>query len=88
MQEIVLIDSRWQKTNGVLWSLPPMRKVSLEGYVTGARRKEPPPPGGLASVEALFMASLLLGKPDFTLFAGYRFHDNFFTLNGLKINGE
>ena len=82
--EIVLIDSRWKKTNGILWSLPPIRRVSLEGYVTGAKRKEPPPPGGLASIEALFMASLLFGKPDFTLLSDYRFRESFFTLNGLK----
>ncbi len=81
--EIVLIDSRWKKTKGILLSLPPMRRVSLKGYVTGAVRKDPPPPDGLASVEALFLISLLFGKPDPTLLAGYHFRKRFLEVNGL-----
>ncbi len=82
---IVLIDSRWKKTKGILDSLPQIRRVSLEGYVTGAVRRDPPPQGGLASVEALYLASLLFGKPDLTLFDSYHFRERFMMLNGLTL---
>lgn len=82
--EIVLIDSRWKKVKGVLDSLPPLRRVSLEGYETGAVRREPPPAGGLASVEALYLTSQLFGKPDPTLLAHYHFRKRFFDINGIK----
>jgi hypothetical protein len=81
--DIVLIDSRWKKLKGVLDSLPPLRRVSLEGYETGAVRKEPPPKGGLASVEAIYLASLLFGKPDPTLLDYYHFRKRFFDINGI-----
>jgi hypothetical protein len=81
--DIVLIDSRWKKVKGVLDSLPPLRKVSLEGYETGAVRKEAPPPGGLASVEALYLTSILFGKPDPTLLDQYHFRKRFFDINSI-----
>ncbi len=81
--EIVLVDSRWKKAKGIADSLPPMRKVSLEGYETGAQRKDPPPKGGLASCEALYLASLFFGKADLTLLDNYHFKNRFFNLNGL-----
>jgi hypothetical protein len=81
---IVLIDSRWKKAKGIADKLQDIRRVSLEGYVTGAQRKDPPPEGGLASVEALYLASLYLGRPDPTLLSNYHFKDRFFGLNGLK----
>ncbi len=84
--DIVLIDSRWKKTKGILESLPPMKRVSLEGYITGAKRKDPPPFGGLASIEALFVASLLLGKPDLTLLSNYHFRDSFLMLNEQRLS--
>jgi hypothetical protein len=58
-----------------------MRMVSLKGYITGAVRRDPPPPGGLASVEALFLASHLLGKPDPTLLSNYHFRRRFLAIN-------
>lgn len=81
---IVLIDSRWKKARGIAESLPDIRWVTLEGYVTGAQRKDPPPEGGLSSVEALFLASLHMGSPDITLLSNFHFKDRFFELNGLK----
>jgi len=82
--EIVLVDSRWRKAKGIADSLPPMRKVSLEGYETGAKRRDPPPKCGLASCEALYLASLYLGSPDLSLLSNYHFRQRFFKLNGLK----
>jgi hypothetical protein len=79
--EIVLIDSRWKKTKGVLDLLPPIRKVSLEGFTTGAVRKDPPPNGCLASVEALYLTSKIFGKPDITLLDDYHFKERFFEIN-------
>jgi hypothetical protein len=83
--EIVLIDSRWKKTKGVLDLLPPLRMVSLKGYTTGAIRRDPPPQGGLASVEALYLASQIFQKPDPTLLTNYHFRERFFEINGLKV---
>lgn len=83
--EIVLIDCRWKKTKGVLDLLPPIRKVSLKGYTTGAKRRNPPPEGGLASVEALYLASLKFGQPDPTLFENYHFGERFFEINDLQV---
>ena len=82
--EIVLVDSRWKKAKGIADSLPPMRKVSLEGYKTGAKRKDPPPKGGLASCEALYLTSLFFGKHDLTLLDNFHFKNRFFHLNGLE----
>jgi DTW domain-containing protein YfiP len=83
--EIVLIDSRWKKTKGVLDLLPLLRKVSLEGYNTGAIRRDPPPQGGLASVEALYLASQIFGKPDLSLLENYHFRRRFFEINKMTI---
>lgn len=80
---IVLVDSRWKKTKGILESLPPLRMVSLKGFITGAKRKDPPPLGGLASVEALYLTSLLFGKTDPTLLSNYHFRERFLKLNEL-----
>ncbi len=82
--EIVLIDSRWSRAAKVLAELPPLRRVSLEGFVTGAERKRPPPAGGLASVEALYVASLMFGRPDLTLLDGYHFKERFLEHNGMR----
>jgi ribosome biogenesis protein Tsr3 len=81
---IILIDTRWKKTKGILDSLPKLRKVSLIGYMTGALRKEPPPQGGLASCEALYLTSLLFGNPDTTLLDNYHFRERFLKLNKLE----
>jgi ribosome biogenesis protein Tsr3 len=83
--EIVLIDSRWKKTKGVLDLLPSIRKISLVGYKTGAIRKDPPPEGGLASVEALYLASRYFGRSDPTLLDSYHFKKRFFEINGITI---
>ncbi len=81
---IILIDSRWKKAKGINERLPELRRVSLEGYVTGAQRKDPPPRGGLASVEALYLTSIHFGRPDLSLLSNYHFRDRFIRLNGLK----
>ena len=81
--EIVLIDSRWKKTKGILDLLPPLKKVSLEGYSTGAVRRDPPPEGGLASCEALYLASQKFGKPDLSLLENYHFKERFIEINAI-----
>jgi hypothetical protein len=85
---IVLIDSRWKKAEGILKTLPRLRKVSLKGYATGAIRRDPPPPGGLASCEALFLTSLLFGNPDSTLLDNYHYRECFFKLNKIEFKNE
>ena len=82
---IVLIDTRWKKTKWILESLPQLRRVSLVGFVTGALRKDPPPPGGLASVEALYLTSFIFGKPDHSLLENYHFRNRFLKLNALDL---
>jgi len=82
--QVILIDGRWGKVGGLAASLGGLRKISLEGYRTGAVRRRPPPEGGLASVEALFVTSLMFGVPDPSLLEGYHFRDRFLELNGLE----
>jgi pre-rRNA-processing protein TSR3 len=86
--EISLIDSTWKKAKGIYDALPQIKEISLQGYVTGAIRNRPPPIGGLASVEALFLTSLLLGRCDLSLLEHYHFKDRFLKLNKIELLDE
>ena len=60
---------------------------SLSGYRTAYPRvskQGTDPDNGLASVEALFIAYLILGRPTVGLLDHYRWAEEFLRLNGLK----
>jgi len=84
---LLLLDASWRwaesMTRGFL-DVPPR---SLHGYRTAYPRvsKRGTDPGnGLASVEALFLAYHILGRPTAGLLDHYRWREEFLRLNGLE----
>jgi pre-rRNA-processing protein TSR3 len=84
---ILLLDASWRwaesMTRGFL-AVPPR---SLHGYRTAYPRvskRGTDPENGLASVEALFIAYHILGRPTAGLLNHYRWADEFLRLNDLK----
>lgn len=82
---LLLVDCSWRRLPKLLAALdgepepcrlPPLRTAYPRRSSTFAD-----PAAGLASVEALYAASVLLGRPDPTLLAGYRFRERFLELN-------
>jgi len=78
---LLLLDSTWRLLpqleacltgNGVYRTLP-----SVEGAYPRTSKIAEDPSGGLASVEALFLAKLLLGDRDDTLLANYHWRSRF-----------
>jgi len=69
--------------------LPPMEQRSLPSYLRTAypRRQTgcPNPNTGLASVEALYAAFLILGRPTTTILDHYYWKNTFLSINGLDI---
>ena len=83
---LLLLDGSWRWA-GVMdrdfLEVPPR---SLQGYATAYPRRSKrgtDPDNGLASVEALFLAYHLLGRPTEGLLDHYRWADEFLRLNGL-----
>ena len=88
---IVLLDSTWAR-------LPKLaRRIQVPAGARLEARSIPPgvvsvyprvskvhedPPGGLASVEALFAATVILGEPRLDLLTGYRWAREFLARNG------
>ncbi len=89
--QLVLLDATWAR-------LPKLsNRISVAGGARLEPRSLPPgivtayprvskvhrdPPAGLASVEALFAATVILGRPRPDLLAGYRWADEFLRRNG------
>jgi pre-rRNA-processing protein TSR3 len=82
---LLLLDSSWRR-------LPKLRACLRGGFLPRSlpafktaypRRSEtfPDPEQGLASIEALFVATCALGCPDPGLLLGYRFAQRFLELN-------
>jgi pre-rRNA-processing protein TSR3 len=86
-QGILLIDGSWRhaaRMHAHFAAVPPR---SLPGYRTAYPRVSKvfeDPPEGLASVEALYLAYRILGRPIDGLLGGYRWRDRFLDLNGLR----
>ena len=83
---ILLLDGSWRWAsvmNRDFLAVPPR---SLRGYKTAYPRKsklETDPESGLASVEALFLAYHILGRPTTGLLDHYRWAEEFLRLNQL-----
>jgi pre-rRNA-processing protein TSR3 len=83
---ILLLDGSWrwaEVMNRDFLEVPPR---SLSGFRTAYPRvskQGTDPDNGLASVEALFLAYHVLGRPGEGLLAHYRWADEFLRLNGL-----
>ncbi len=84
---LALIDCNWKKVAGTLQKVvrPLPRLVRIpEGFATAYPRKNAEgkdPDGGLATIEALFIAAAFLGTWDETLLDKYHFQKEFLALN-------
>jgi pre-rRNA-processing protein TSR3 len=81
------IDCIWRRLPGLLrrveGDLPILARIP-EGFVTAYPRKsedDSDPPGGLATIEAIFVAAALLGHWDATLLSEYYFGRRFIEMN-------
>ncbi len=87
MDSLALIDCTWKKVPGVLQRLekPLPRLVRMpDGFLTAYPRQNKEgldPSGGLATIEALFIAAAFMGHWDETLLAHYHFKDKFLQMN-------
>ena len=84
-RDLLLIDCAWRRVSSLLrtvdgrllWRrLPPL----VSAYPRRSKIR-PDPAAGLASVEALFAASVLLGEPRMDFLAGYRWRKEFLLRN-------
>ncbi len=84
---IAAIDCHWRRCPGILERMarPLPRPVGIPaGFLTAYPRKNAEgkdPEGGLATIEALFIAAAFLGTWDASLFERYHFGDAFLALN-------
>jgi pre-rRNA-processing protein TSR3 len=75
---IFLIDATWRLAEVMAKNLPwKMEARSLPGGYKTAYPRKPNPETGLASIEALYLAHSILGKPVDTLFDNYRWKEEF-----------
>ncbi len=87
--DILLIDGTWRLAQVMLKQLPPFLEArSLPGnYLTAYPRRQtdcPDPRLGLASIEALYIAHLILGRSTENLLDGYHWQKQFLYANGLS----
>lgn len=91
-KSLAVIDCNWKKVPATLTRvaapLPKFVKIP-EGFVTAYPRRNKQgldPDGGLATIEALFIAAAFLGAWDETLLEKYYFREAFLKLNEPKWN--
>ena len=85
---LFLIDGTWRLAQVMERQLPQKLEArSLpSGYKTAYPRKQtdcPDPESGLSSLEAIYIAHLLLGRADDGLLDGYYWKDRFLSINNL-----
>jgi pre-rRNA-processing protein TSR3 len=83
---VLLLDGSWRWAGAMTRDFLDVPPRSLSGYRTAYPRSSKlgtDPDNGLASVEALFLAYHLLGRPTVGLLAHYRWAEEFLRLNGL-----
>jgi pre-rRNA-processing protein TSR3 len=83
---LLLLDGSWRWAGEMTRAFRDVPPRSLHGYRTAYPRvskQGTDPDHGLASVEALFLAYRLLGRPTEGLLDYYRWKDEFLRLNGL-----
>ncbi len=84
---ILLVDGTWNHARRITRGLPHERR-GLPGFRTvfpRASKSGRDPKGGLASAEALYVASLLLGEPDPSWLGGYIWREEFLARNAERI---
>jgi pre-rRNA-processing protein TSR3 len=83
---VLLLDGSWRWAGVMTRAFENVPPRSLHGYRTAYPRvskQGTDPDNGLASVEALFLAYHILGRPTEGLLAHYRWAEEFLRLNGL-----
>jgi pre-rRNA-processing protein TSR3 len=84
---ILLLDGSWRWAEAMQRDFRDVPPRSLQGYQTAYPRVSKlgtDPGNGLASVEALFLAYHLLGRPTEGLLDHYHWREEFLRLNGLS----
>jgi rRNA small subunit aminocarboxypropyltransferase len=87
-RNLLLIDGTWALSLTIEKQLPPLETRSLPGHFRTAypRRQThcPDPEAGLSSVEALYLAHKILGRPYSDLLEFYYWQNRFLLLNKLS----
>ena len=80
---LILVDASWRWAERVVTKIPAERRFlpHFETAYPRASKLFRDPPGGLASVEALFAACTVFGLRDESLLDGYRWKDGFLAEN-------
>jgi pre-rRNA-processing protein TSR3 len=84
---LLLLDGSWRRAEAMSRAFEDVPPRSLSGYQSAYPRvskKGTDPTNGLASVEALFLAYHILGRPTAGLLDHYHWADEFLRLNGLR----
>jgi pre-rRNA-processing protein TSR3 len=84
---ILLLDGSWRWAKAMTRAFEHVPPRSLQGYHTAYPRvskQGTDPEHGLASIEALFVAYHILGRPTQGLLDHYHWADEFLRLNGLE----
>lgn len=83
---LLLLDGSWRYADAMTREFLDIVPRSLSGWTTAYPRRSnwyEDPDNGLASVEALFVAYHILGRPTQGLFDAYRWGDEFLRVNRL-----
>jgi pre-rRNA-processing protein TSR3 len=84
---LLLLDGSWRRVEAMTQAFQDVPPRSLHGYLTAYPRlskRGTDPANGLASVEALFLAYHILGRPTEGLLDHYRWAEEFVRLNHLR----
>jgi pre-rRNA-processing protein TSR3 len=84
---VLLLDGSWRWAAGMTRAFADVEPRSLHGYQTAYPRVSKlgtDPDNGLASVEALFVAYHILGRPTEGLLDHYHWRAEFLRINGLR----
>jgi pre-rRNA-processing protein TSR3 len=85
---LLLLDASWRWAEAMNRGFLDVPSRSLHGFQTAYPRRSKlfqDPDNGLASVEALFLAYRILGRPTDGLLDYYRWRETFLQLNGLVV---
>jgi pre-rRNA-processing protein TSR3 len=85
---LLLLDGSWRWADSMTRAFLDVPPRSLSGYRTAyprSSKRGTDPDNGLASVEALFLANHLLGRPTAGLLDYYRWAEEFLRANGLAV---
>jgi pre-rRNA-processing protein TSR3 len=90
-QDLLLLDCAWRRVPKLLRTVDGVLHARrLPSFVSAYPRRSktyPDPAQGLASVEALYLATRLLGEPREDFLAGYHWREDFLAANRERLGG-